>query len=80
MGVVHLDAMVLLNHPVPSKSDLCVGLQRTDLFIVRAHALVEFSTGCWRSRSEVSHDLGPGLFVQTMVREIIVPVCAVSTT
>jgi len=34
MGVVHLDAMVLLNHPVPSKSDLRVGLQRTDLFLL----------------------------------------------
>lgn len=34
MGVVHLDAMVLLNRPVPSKSDLSVGLQRTDLFLL----------------------------------------------
>lgn len=67
MGVVHLDAMVLLNHPVPSKSDLRVLTAHGPLFIVLAHVLVEFFTGFWRSWSEVIHDLGAGLLVQTTV-------------
>ena len=39
------------------------------LFIVLAYALVEFFTGFWRSRPEVGHDLGRGLFVQTTVKK-----------
>jgi hypothetical protein len=69
MGVVHLDAMVLLNHPVPSKSDFCWLTAHGPLFIVRAHVLFEFFTGFWRSWSKVGYDLGAGLFVQTMVTQ-----------
>jgi hypothetical protein len=36
MGVVHLDAMVLLNRPVPSKSDLLAYSARTSFYCARS--------------------------------------------